>query len=321
MNSPSSQVVTLYVTLNGAIALVPDGHGKFWALLPDARLPAPARWAKASDKAFYARAPHLSMLVANSDLIGGRTTPQSIASFISRPSTVGHASGERAVILLEDQKLEFVIPDGVVTPTSNIANYVPHMEKLSKNHGEVSSRFNPGLSTDLPGGLSSAFQLKGGCLDAIGFFGVPGSPSKLNFGYVKSVRGKLNYRKRIQMNKVANKLLWQVSLPEGQRNVVVNATVKSKPPRVYEFVAPEGRDEITINIFHSESEVPTLFLEDPLITDGFQPLPDPDFEMFYGLSNYDDERTPWRVPVPPKSGGSSAVEKPCNGGIFKGFSK
>ncbi|HEY3567260.1 MAG TPA: hypothetical protein VGP73_04940 [Thermoanaerobaculia bacterium] len=321
MSLASAQQVTLKVHLEGAIAYAHDRSERLWALFPDALIPAPARWGKArKDIAFYARAAHIPIILARYSLIDKGTTSRSIGAVIQRYSNHVTADEASVVIPLLNQQLEFSLPEDPVTIAPEVHSYLPSMRLISGRHAMIARKFIPSPGQLVPEGLSAAFQLKGGDLEVFEFFGPKHSPHKLDFGYVFSCMGRLRYFGRKNFEKVANKLLWSVKLPLGQRSVKITGTIKDSTPITYVLDAPQDKNVIEIAIVHAEIEIPTLFRKDPIISRRVQRLPDPDFEMFYGISSFTSRWVPWRVPVPaPNVEGDGGIEKPCVGGFFGGF--
>jgi hypothetical protein len=324
MNYTTVQPVVLNVHLEGAIAYAKDDNARLWSLIPEALVPVRARWRIAKkDPAFYARAPHLALLLADYDTVNHHTTSRAVASVIQKYEdyvTVGKA---QAVIPLLRQQLDFVLPDGQVTIAPEVEDHYPHMARISGRHTKIARVFKPSPGGVIPNGLSCAFQMKGGNLKVERYFGPVHSPRPLDFAYVFPILGKLHYFKRQHFDKVANKLVWSVPLPLGERSVKINASVKlngQTEHREYIFDVPRDKGVINLRIMHGEAEVPFLFREDPHIPREIQKLPDPDFEMIYGLSSSMWKWLPWRVPVPqPGVKGDGGVEKPCIGGISGGF--
>lgn len=322
MNQSSSGLVHLKVHLRGAIAYVPDGD-TLWALMPNALLPAPARWRQPkATNIFHARAPHMGLLMVARDLI---VDPQTTSPFsmVFESYKNGGSFPPTAVLPLVGSGLDFVLPEGSLQQDKLIDDHFPKLAKISRSHSKVARRFNPGDPEFNWKGLSSAFQLRTGTLTVEGYFGDPDSPKPLDFGYVASNRTAAPFYSRVKYEKIANKLLWEVALPAGQRSVTINQRGwdPNRDDDDYALVlqAPEDRNEIEITIAHTEVEVPVLFLVDPYIPADVMSLPDPDFEMFYGLSSNSNRRSRWRVPIPENVEPSGGIEKPCVGGLFAGF--
>ena len=66
MATLSARPVVLNVHFEGSIAYAKDESRRLWALMPEALIPTRARWrVNKKDKAFFARAPHLALLITD----------------------------------------------------------------------------------------------------------------------------------------------------------------------------------------------------------------------------------------------------------------
>jgi len=261
-------------------------------------------------------------MTAKDSIVAGQTNSPVSTVFErysnGRPAT----SSPTAVMPLVGSGLEFVLPGGSLQKDQEIDDHFPKLEKISRRHSKVARRFRPGDPNFAWKELSSAFQLKTGKLTVEGYFGDPDAPKSLNFGYVASSRPNVPFYSLLPYTKVANKLLWEVELPKGQRTVTINHHVWDPGQASTSALVLQpstGQNEIEVTIAHTEVEVPLLFLEDPYIPYGVGGLPDPDFEMFPGLSSNYNSRSRCRVPVPEPGQPTGGTEKPCIGGMFAGF--
>jgi hypothetical protein len=193
------------------------------------------------------------------------------------------------------------------------------MAEISKPHEYVDPRLKPGAKDFRADDLSAALQMTTGTLKVEGYF--EGKPPEVQFSTVTAgpQNNPIVYGPQLWSKKIANRLLWEVPLDPGQRSVTLRITDWEGKRAQYVFKAPHDRNEIEITIAHTEVEVPLFFLKDPPIPEEIRSLPDPDFEMFYGLSSFTDPTAPWPVPVPKAVTPAGTTEKPCTGGMFTGF--
>lgn len=318
MAAPTKQKVTLNVRLGGSIAYVPESDNSLWALMPNGLLPAPAGWGKAKDDSFYARSPHMPFMVVDRKFISNGTSEDSFKAIVRKfRSTEKAAETEYAVALLIGQQLEFDVGEGKVALVGGLKEF-PHMKKISESHSLVARRFHPTPASFPPADLSAVLQLRGGSLKVNRYFG-GSAPLPLDFGYVYPLFNELRYGGRKKFARIANELLWTIVLPDNKDKVTITSREKNTGDRKYILEASRSSNSIDIQILHSEAEAPSLFLEDPPKPEETNALPDPDFELMYSLSSYEGDILPWLVPIPDTAGGG-AIEKPCTGGFFGGFS-
>ncbi len=323
MVDKARQQFSLEVTLGGAIAYVPKGK-QIWALIPNGLMPTPAQWSKTSSpNYFYARAPHLALMRIETKYIDdvSKGSVDSVLhkyNYKSKKALARNTSTEFAVISLINRVVDFDVAEKQVVIGDDVANFFPHMGKVSPEHSRVAKRFNPDKSNmgNVISELSSVLKIKGGTLDVADYFGKK-APESLDFGYVFSFLGGLHYVDRYHFDKLANKLLWRTPLRGSADSVTVTTTgFKYGSPYTYKLKVPPKETTIKVEIIHSEPDVPLLFRIDPNIPAKVQALPDPDFEMMHSLSTNPD--FPGRVPIP-EDGRTGGIEKPCTGGMFVEF--
>ena len=307
--------VTLRVHLGGAIAFVPE-YKTLWALMPNAFAPAQARWPRFSD-ALSARSSHAPLLIMDHELFdreasSGRVKvvyeaeEDTLTEGLPYPLT----PGAKVAIDLKDDELDFNL-DGNSVHLHPETACVPRMKEISRRHRYVSSRFHPRNNyKHFRSYVSAAFHLKSGELSVEGYFGgrMPnGEYRKVSFGYVYSLFGKRKFYGKTWKKPVANHLLWTLQYPPGTSITLTKRPLPGQPQereRTYVLKVPESR-QIDIAILHTEPEAPFLFLDDPILPTEIAKFPDPDFEMFYQLSDKAHGWRPWRVPV--------AVDVPAGG--------
>ncbi len=311
----------LEVRLHGAIAYVPDGD-TLWALMPNALVPTPSRW-RPIENLLPARSPHFGFLIVNEDLIDKDKTTGEIEALFQDGEYAKKAVDTRppaqAAILLLGEQLDFGFPTNKITIHPDVKCYMPQMSEISPKHRYASLRFHPKSKDFDRRGLSAAFQLTTGDLAVTGFF--RNKRDKVDFGYVYSFFGTPKYRKRVWKRELANQLTWKVRLPADWYEVTIKSMIwkESGDPDISDYILkiPE-RGVLRIDIVHTETEIPALFQPDPILPRRVQRIPDPDFEVFYGLSSETSRWLCWRVPVP-RDDSAGATEKPCTGGYFEGF--
>lgn len=312
----------LEVILGGIIAYVPDGN-TLWVLMADAVVPTPARW-RPMESLMAARSPHLAFLIVDEGLIDYAQTDGEIDAFFQDGDYANVSLADRppakAAILLLGEQLKFGIPASRLTIYPEVERFVPQMSVISPKHKYAARRFDPrhGTFDKRNPGLSAAFPIMAGDVRVNAYFGKD-KPEKVDFGYVcSSLFGSPKYRERVWKREVANQLSWTVPLPDEWTEVKITSTIwENGDSSDYVLKIPDC-GTLRIAIMHAETEIPALFLEDPHIPDDVLPIPDPDFEVLYGLSNETCRSLRWRVPVP-RSDSSGAKTKPCAGGYFEGF--
>jgi hypothetical protein len=323
MCAENGGTVKLKVELDGAIAYVPSGNG-YWVLLPNALVPVPAKWGRTNENIFYARAPHISMLLAKKDLlVSGCSTTGLAATAMQKYTTLPSKEAPTIAFLIFGKRLTFHVPEGCVCLTDKVKEYLPRMAEISPAHSEVAPIFNPEDDNFDADGLATAFEMRSGTLDVKSLFG-GAQPVKVDFAYPVSVLGKLHILGRCWHREVSNKLTWTVDLPPDCREVKVSAENLSGDGQATDFIfrARPKEYEINVSIIHAEAEAALFFQDDPTLPRKVGKLPDPDFEMFYDLSPDSNESRHLRVPVDIKGGvAAGGIEKPCTGGLFEGFSK
>lgn len=321
MSEMSRQRVTLRVHLGGVIAYVPDGN-TMWALMPNGLLSTPSHWSRTTQRnVVTARAPHMGILLSDERQIDRPNTDGIFHSVIK--AWKGHEKDEEppsvAVATFLEEGLDFSdIQGSGVARTNEVNDYVPGMATISWPHRYVDQRFLPRDRDFKFEGLASSFQMRSGELSVEGYFGED-DPFIVDFAYVRIENGRLEYSERVWHDKIANQLLWTVRLPEGQRSVTLTNTAWKFQNRTTKYtLAPIGDSSmIDITIMHAEVEVAALFFKDVYLPFNVRGLPDPDFELFYGLSSHPSRK--WRVPVPSASTSVGKKAKPCTGGLYEGF--
>jgi hypothetical protein len=327
--SQSKQMVTFNVLLAGVIAYVPEGD-TLWALMPNALLPTPARWGSIPNT-LPARSPHTPFLLISEDLIQSGTTKSThalIDAFFRKgnasvsPQTVSTPPPATAAIVLLGEQLDFGTSGTKVEQDCEVLNYVPRMSVISPKHRYASHRYRPGSADFNPKGLSAAFHLTTGCLKVHDYFGDPEPVESVPFGYVHSCFGKPLYLSKVWNRRVANQLMWTFQRPPDQDTDQDTVTIKSiewgsADESLYVLKVPHDR-VINMAIMHSEVDVAALFRSDTTLPEDVEGIPDPDFEIFYGISTRPSRFYRWRVPVPPDQP-AGAEEKPCSGTYFERF--
>jgi hypothetical protein len=327
MISASSAQVTLKVHLAGAIAYVPEGAA-LWALLPNGLLPTPARWRIENKPQFLrARAAHLALFLTDHELINYEKTSAKITTILEPwsaaklpPNALFPLTPSRKILgHLLGYGLDFGFPDDKLTIENNVKDFVPKMLEISRAHAMADRRYLPGSQGFDYSGLSSALRLNRGTLSVGGYFGGV-NQAKLDFGYVNvSPKGQVIFKSIVWQKPVANHLIWTVDLPKGTDRITIMANDWANgQQKKFVLRVPRNRRCIEVAVLHSEAELPTLFTEDPFLSIGTSPLPDPDFELLYSVSSNQHRRSRWRVPVS-SPGGAGGDEKPCTGGMYAGF--
>jgi hypothetical protein len=331
MNSTTDQVVTLKVHLSGAVAYVPDPDGlRLWALLPNGLQAAPAPWSSTtSSDVLKARSQHFAFILVDSEFVNKDRTTARISSRIEPWDAEKLPAGalypltanQKALSLIVNRGLDFQLTGDDLRIKKKVKRFVPKMKKISPLHSFVDRHYLPGSDGFRYRDLSAAFCLNTGVLKVERFFGED-QQTKVDFGRViVTSSGDLNFEDRVWKKRLANHLIWKAKLPPGQRDVIIRSIDWSQKSQdeCYVLTAPENRNEIDIAITNTEVDVLALFLEDPVLPAGKAGFPDPDFELFYGLSVNQGQPEQRRFPVPnPQTAGK--VEKPCTDGLFVGFS-
>lgn len=312
----------LEVILGGIIAYVPD-RGTLWALMPDALAPTPSRWRR-MEGLMAARSPHLPFLIVDEALVDHAQTDGVIDAFFQDGDCAKVPLATRppakAAILLLGEELKFGVPPGRLNIYPEVDKFFPRMAEISPKHKYAARRFDPrhGTFNKRRPGLSAAFPITTGDVRVSGYFGRD-TPEKVDFGYVcSSLFGSPKYRKRVWKREIANQLSWTVPLPDHWTEVKITSTIwENGASSNYVLKIPDS-GTLRVAIMHAEVEVPALSQEDPILSDDLLPIPDPDFEVLYGLSSETRRSLRWRVPVP-RSDSSGSKTKPCAGGYFEGF--
>jgi hypothetical protein len=332
MTSNSRARVTVRVHLGGIVAYVPDPCDLgLWALLPAGLEAEPAAWRLTTERQrLISRPAHFALLIADYVVVVRPKTTAEISTVIepwdvtSLPSTALYplTSSRKVVSFITGRRLIFDIEGPELRIRHRVKRFVPSIDAVAPSHSTVDRHYFPGDKNFDPSALSSAFIMNTGILSVGGFFGEDGN-AKVDFGRVEvGYGGALEFKDRTWKKRVANHLVWSITLPRRKRYVTIKSIAwmagDPNPDSEYVLEAPPDKNEIELAILNTEMEVPMLFREDAALPPRKFGFPDPDFDLIYKLSSNQAQPEKKKFPIP-NSGTTGKFEKTCSGGLYSKF--